>query len=144
MPLKVLTPEQLYDSLVAILGPPAKARGSTIGREPGHEFRQFFAGDGDPDPTPLRTRHSSSTPLMNSPQFAGRNVEALAARAQADESSAEEVVDRLFMTILSRPPTADEQRLVEAQFDGASAPSQAVYREVAWALLMSSEFSLNH
>ncbi len=144
MPLKVLTPEQLYDSLVAILGPPAKSSGIDIRQGAREEFRQFFAGDGDPDPTGYQRGIPHLLRLMNSPQFAGRNVEALAARVQAGGSSAEEVVDRLFMTILSRPPTADERRLVEAQFDDATAPSQAVYRQVAWALLMSSEFSLNH
>ena len=35
MSVKVLTPEQLYDSLVAILGPPGKAGGSTPGLGPG-------------------------------------------------------------------------------------------------------------
>jgi hypothetical protein len=51
MPIKVLTAEQLYDSLVQILGPPSKTPGIDARLGARNEFRQFFAGDGDPDPT---------------------------------------------------------------------------------------------
>lgn len=143
-PIKVLTPEQLYDSLVAVLGPPAK--GSKIDNRPGarHEFCQFFAGDGDPDPV----RYDRGIPhllrLMNSPQFAGRNLTTLVSRVQADHRTADEIVETLFLTILSRRPRDAELRLAGARLDEANASPQAVYRELAWALLMGSEFSLNH
>ncbi len=47
---KVLTPGQLYDSLVVCLGPPGKA--PTINARFGtrHEFTEFFRGDGDSEP----------------------------------------------------------------------------------------------
>ena len=79
---------------------------------------------------------------MNSPQFAERNVAALVSRA-AEGRSADEVVDELFLTLLTRYPTPAERELARDHLRAAPTP-QAGYREVAWALLMSAEFSLNH
>jgi hypothetical protein len=47
------------------------------------------------------------------------------------------------VTILSRRPTAAEMNTVSAHLQSGESP-QAAARELAWALLMSSEFSLNH
>jgi hypothetical protein len=80
---------------------------------------------------------------MNSPQFAGRNLSALVGRAQARGRTPEEVVEELFLTILARRPAPAEVELVRAQLRGGDATPPTVYRELAWALLMSSEFSLN-
>ena len=49
----------------------------------------------------------------------------------------------LFLTILSRRPTADEQKLLRNHANKAGSLETAT-RELAWALLMTSEFSLNH
>ena len=72
---------------------------------------------------------------MNSPQFAGRSIAALVADAETADASADEVVDRLFLAILSRYPSEAERKLAREQDN---------HRELAWALLLSSEFSLNH
>jgi hypothetical protein len=56
---------------------------------------------------------------------------------------AEETVDKLFLTILARRPTSAEQQLARDHLQSAAAP-HAAYRQLAWTLLMSSEFSLNH
>jgi len=143
MSIKVLSAEQLYDSLVAVLGPPGKASGIDVRLGARYEFCQFFAGDGDSDPT----RYGRGIPhllrLMNSSQFAGRNIEALVSRVAAPGHSADDVVDELFLTILSRRPTPAEQKLARDQLHDSDAP-QTAYRELAWALLLSSEFTLNH
>ncbi|HZL90450.1 MAG TPA: DUF1553 domain-containing protein, partial [Pirellulaceae bacterium] len=144
MSIKVLSAEQLYDSLVAILGPPAKSPGIDVRLGARYEFCQSFAGDGDPEPT----RYDRGIPhllrLMNSPQFAGRSITALVSRVATPDRSRDEVVHELFLSILSRQPTDAEQELVRNQLAGADASPQTVYRELAWVLLMSSEFSLNH
>jgi len=80
---------------------------------------------------------------MNSSQFAGGNVDALAARASADRSP-DAAINELFVTILARRPTKVELEMVRDELqDGARLPEER-YRELAWALLLSSEFSLNH
>jgi hypothetical protein len=81
---------------------------------------------------------------MNSPQFATRNVAALVSRIGPPDRSADEVIEELFLTIQARRPTRAEQDLLRDQLRSGDASPQAVYRELAWALLMSSEFSLNH
>jgi hypothetical protein len=143
MSIKSLSAEQLYDSLVAILGPPAKGAGVDARLGARHEFCQSFAADGDPDPT----RYDRGIPhvlrLMNSPQFAGRNLAALVSRLEADRRSPDDLAEQLFVTILSRRPTAAEMNTVSAHLQSGESP-QAAARELAWALLMSSEFSLNH
>jgi hypothetical protein len=144
MSIKVLSAEQLYDSLVAILGPPAKASGIDVRLGTRYEFTQYFASDGDPDPT----RYDRGIPhvlrLMNSPQFAGRSVDALAFRLATNDRPADEVVEELFLTILARRPRAGELDLAREHLRLANLSRQTAYRELAWTLLMGGEFSLNH
>lgn len=53
------------------------------------------------------------------------------------------VADELFLSVFTRPPTADEKQDVAAALRGAS-NRPAVLAEVIWALLASSEFRFNH
>ena len=144
MSIKVLTAEQLYDSLEEVLGSPAKSPSINTRLGARHEFCQFFAEGGDPEPTRYERGIPHLLRLMNSPQFAGRNVAALVSRVATPEHEAEEAVEELFLTILSRRPTAAERELAHDRLRSSDASPQTVYRELAWALLMSSEFSLNH
>jgi hypothetical protein len=80
---------------------------------------------------------------MNSGQFAGPNVAALAGRVAKSGRSADDVASDLFLTILARQPTASEQELFQAHVK-ESGSVQTAFREWAWALMMTSEFSLNH
>ena len=80
---------------------------------------------------------------MNSGQFAGRNVDALVDRLASGGRAPEDAASDLFLAILSRRPSADERRQVRSYLDDADTPV-AGCRELAWALTMTSEFSLNH
>ena len=142
MAVKVLTPGQLYDSLVAALGPPAKVNRGGPRADPRAEFTRFFADDGDPDPTAYRRGIPHLLRQMNSGQFAGRNLDALAARLAKPGRPADDLAGELFLMFLARRPTADEVRLVREHL-GRADTAAAGCREVAWALMMTSEFSLN-
>ena len=142
MPVKVLTAGELYDSLVAILGAPMRKPGGPR-VDTRAEFVQSFSDDGDPDPTAYRRGIPHLLRQMNSDQFVGRNLAALSARLAKPGRSADDVAGDLFVTILSRPPTVDEQVLFRAHVTRAGSLETAS-RELAWALLMTSEFSLNH
>lgn len=144
MSVKSLTPEQLYDSLETILGPPAKTPGITARFGARHEFCQSFSAEGDPEPTRYDRGIPHALRLMNSPQFAGRSLHALVNRLSSAGRSGEEIVEALFLTILARRPTPAEQQMVTEHLKDADGTPQAAYRELAWALLMSSEFALNH
>lgn len=144
MSVKVLGPEHLFDSLVAVLGPPGKARGINTRLGVRYEFCQFFAGDGDSDPTRYERGIPHALRLMNSPQFAGHNLQTLASRVASSTRSPDEAVEDLFLTILSRRPTSKDQQLARDHLRQLGASNETAYRELAWALLMSSEFVLNH
>ena len=107
------------------------------------EFIQFFADEGDPDPTAYRRGIPHLLRQMNSDQFAGQPVAALAARLAKPGRSADDVAGDLFLTALARRPTAGEQELFHAHVTRAGSHETAA-RELAWALLLTSEFSLNH
>lgn len=142
MSVKTLSAGQLYDSLIVVAGPPSKSSGIDARLGTRYEFCQFFAGDGDPDPTRYERGIPHLLRLMNSPQFAGRNVSSLADEAAREERDSDDVTDALFVRILSRHATASEKSLVRDH--ALHGTSEAAYRDLAWALLMSSEFSLNH
>lgn len=143
IPVKGLSAEQLYDSLVVVLGPPSKAPGIDARLGTRYEFCQFFAGDGDPDPV----RYDRGIPhllrLMNSPQFAGQNISALATEVAKPGRPAEAVIDDLFVRIVSRRPTAYERDMAQDHIRSVGS-AEAACRDLAWALLVSDEFLLNH
>lgn len=143
MSIKVLSAGQLYDSLVTIFGPPAKTPGVDPRLSPRSEFKQFFAEDGDPNPTAYRRGIPHLLRQMNSGQFAGRNIAALVTRLATSGRSADDVAEDLFLTILSRRPSADEQQLFR-NYRERTGSVEAASRELAWVLMMTSEFSLNH
>jgi hypothetical protein len=143
MSIKVLAAGQLYDSLETIFGPPAKATGVDARRGARPEFTQFFGEDGDPDPATYRRGIPHLLRQMNSGQFAGRNLDALVSRLATPERPPEDVAADLFLTILSRRPTADEQARFRSYLGRAESTRDAC-RDLAWALMMTSEFSLNH
>jgi hypothetical protein len=143
MSVKALSAGQLYDSLVTILGPPVRKSGGNAQRDARAEFIQFFSDDGDSNPTAYRRGIPHLLRQMNADQFAGRSLAALARRLADSSRSPEDVAADLFLTILSRRPTADEQKLFRVHTTRTGSLETAA-RELAWALLLTSEFSLNH
>jgi hypothetical protein len=143
MSIKVLSAGQLYDSLETIFGPPVKVAGVDAREGARAEFTQFFDDGGDPDPTAYRRGIPHLLRQMNSGQFAGRNLDALAGRLATPGRPPQDVTSELFLTMLSRRPTEDEQRRVTKYLAGSDS-AQSGWRELAWMLMMTSEFSLNH
>lgn len=143
MSIKTLSAGQLYDSLVTVFGAPARTPGVDPRQSARAEFAQFFGDDGAPDPTAYRRGIPHLLRQMNSGQFAGRSTAALVAQLAKPGRPADDVAGELFLTFLSRRPTADELKLARAHA-GKAGSAEAAYRELAWALMMTSEFSLNH
>jgi hypothetical protein len=144
MSIKVLSAPQLYDSLETVFGPPAKVAGIDAREGVRAEFTQFFGDNADPDPAAYRRGIPHLLRQMNSGQFTGRGLDSLVSRVTTTSaSSPETIASELFLTILARQPTPDEQRLVKAYLE-RSGSSRDGCRELAWVLMMTSEFSLNH
>ena len=143
MSIKVLSAGQLYDSLETVFGPPAKVIGIDARQGARPEFVEFFGESGDPDPTAYRRGIPHLLRQMNSGQFAGRNLDDLVGRLAAPGRPSEDVASDLFLAILSRRPTTEEQAQFKAYL-GRSGSAQDACRELAWVLVTTSEFSLNH
>ncbi len=56
----------------------------------------------------------------------------------------EEIADELYLSILTRPPTADERREVADYLKDRPADRPGALKDLAWALLASAEFRFNH
>jgi hypothetical protein len=149
MAVKVLTPEQLYDSLGLLYGSPQlRSRGGDGIRargDPRTEFVNFFARKADASPLSYDAGIPQLLRLMNSGEFVTRRVRGgavwsngpLTTLPSADK--AEAAIDELYEHILSRRATDDERKLCLEHLKGAGE-----LREIVWALLNSSEFCLNH
>lgn len=79
--------------------------------------------------------------LMNDPFFLGKiNAnQNLADRLGKSSKSERERIEQLFLTVLSRPPTATETAAALAHVGGEKEPV-AAYRNLLWALMNTKEF----
>src|SRR5262249_27311384 len=141
---KVLSPEQLYDSLAAVAG---AERGQGGARRPGMkgpavgaraQFVAFFSVEDAADPTEYQAGIPQTLRLMNSREFT--NSPAL--QALKAGSSPAQVIERLYLTTLARRPTEAETAKLTAY--AQKGDTKAAYGDILWALLNSSEFTLNH
>ncbi|MCS7044989.1 MAG: DUF1549 and DUF1553 domain-containing protein [Gemmataceae bacterium] len=146
--VRVLSPEQLYDSIVAVMGQAPTKRGDVAPKQKGvpagarEQFLNFFRVD-DVDPQEYQSGIPQALRLMNSNQT--NAVLAIADRAMTGSGGdPKKVIERLYLTIVSRPPGPEDQRRMEEFIRKAGGPSRQTYGDIAWALLNSSEFALNH
>jgi hypothetical protein len=148
MPIKVLTPEELYDSLISVLSnaakdlPREKAQALAAGKRGGLTVRdQFVAFFGASEGVPA-TSYEAGIPqalrLMNAPQYARGAT--LAAQALTRGLGKDKAIEKLYLTALSRRPTADEMTKMTKYAEDH--PTDG-YGDILWVLLNSSEFALN-
>jgi hypothetical protein len=149
MNVKVLTPEQLFDSLVLVLGAPRRAdlprrpmgaANRLVPATPRAAFVNFFKVE-DADPTEYQVGIPQALRLMNSALL--NNPAAIEPLLGSGKEPAE-IIESLYLRTLSRKPRPDEldRRLAYVRkFDGA--PRQA-YADILWALVNCSEFAVNH
>jgi hypothetical protein len=155
MPLKGLTPEQIFDSLVVATGyrdnQPFQNRGFVGfgGNNPRGEFLAKFA-----NPVDRRTEHQTSIlqalALMNGKFVADATSldrsEVLAALIDSPFMDNRQRLDALFLAAVSRPMRPAEASRLTAYVSngGPTRDSKKALADVFWVLLNSSEFILNH
>ena len=149
MAIKVLSAEQLFDSLSEVAGKPANNKKAKRAKKPlvkgkkqGGPRAAFIAAfrlDEGADPTEYQAGIPQALRLMNSQQF---NTNALVNDLVRSGKTPEQAIDQLYLATLSRHPRAAEASKLLAHVQKVG-PRQA-YGDIAWALLNSSEFSLNH
>ena len=62
----------------------------------------------------------------------------------ADDRSAGEIVDEVYLSIYSRWPSADERAIAVEAIETAEAKRQQAVEDLMWALINSAEFVFNH
>jgi len=150
--VRAMLPEQLFDSIVTVIGAervtkrsdaaPVGKKGGAQG--PRDQFVNFFRVVEEPDVTEYQSGIPQALRLMNS-AFTN-NVQGALNRTIKSAGSNEpaKVVEQIYLTGLSRRPTAEESRRM-VEFVGKHAGgAQAAYSDMLWAILNSSEFVLNH
>ena len=144
MTVKVMTPEQLFDSLAKVTG---SSRGDPGIRNPKGVFQPgardrfvtfFLAGADAANQTEYEAGIPQALKLMNSPVTGNPAV----VRGIAPPGTAPaEAVERIYLTALSRRPTASETKML-TEYLGKNGTTPAAYGDVLWAVLNSSEFTL--
>jgi hypothetical protein len=154
MAIKIASPEQLYDSLMLAVvpvtpkpagkgrgpvNPQMKGAGNANGRA---NFVAFFQTEEGTDPTEYQAGIPQVLKLMNDPRFTGGSglVEEIVKSSKPPVQG----VEKLYLATLSRRPTAGETQRLASFVRGHSAEPRRAYSDVLWALLNSSEFTLNH
>ncbi|MCE9568016.1 MAG: PSD1 and planctomycete cytochrome C domain-containing protein [Planctomycetes bacterium] len=150
VPVKVMAPGALYDSLVRTTGVkevrldvylPSGGRGGVTAKRPAREVFVRFFGTRDPDAPGTEYTHGipQALGLLNGPTFTRPTpvVEQLV----KDKVMPEKAVERLYLAALARRPTADETKLMTAYLAKRTDPAIG-YAGVLWILLNSPEFVL--
>jgi hypothetical protein len=150
--IKVLSGEQLFDSLTSVIGPiggkdgmakkGAGPKGGPI--SPRDQFARFFEGSENAPPTAYEAGIPQALRLMNSPLMASARLTNVASRAGEVTRGAapDKAIEKLYLATLSRRPTGEETAKM-TEFVKKQQDPKAGYGDVLWVLLQTSEFALN-
>ncbi|MGL4550272.1 MAG: DUF1553 domain-containing protein, partial [Gemmataceae bacterium] len=148
MAVKPLAPEQLFDSITQVIGTPGKGergRGKgagpkAAGRGPRDNFVEFFSAEDGADATEYQSGIPQVLRLMNAAQL---NSPAVLAKIVPEAKGDAEVVEKLYLTVLSRRPGPDEVSRINQYLTKTKDTRREAWAGVLWALMNSSEFALN-
>jgi hypothetical protein len=152
MALKPISPEALYDSLVVVTSidkteayrQPRKGKGQPAQESAWptrEELARAFRSAGASDDSSTAPGIPQMLRLLNGPMLNGTSP--LVERLCEEEAPVAEALTRLYLTVLSRKPAAEELELLSAYVERRK-DVRAGYRGVLWVLLNSGEFALNH
>jgi hypothetical protein len=145
--MRVMAPEQMFDSLTTILGnagrpetkdKAAKKGGPVTARD---NFINFFRVE-ESNPLEYQNGIPQALRMMNS-AFTNK-TEAIAATITKGTKTPTDAIERIYLTALSRRPTAAETERLTTYATRAGSTPRTAYGDILWALLNSSEFVLNH
>jgi len=145
--VRVLMPEQLFDSLTTILGTnnskvETRDKAAKKGPQtPRDNFVNFFRVD-EANPLEYQNGIPQALRMMNSPFTAKSDV--TAAQITGSAKTPREAIEKLYLTTLARRPTTQEVDRLTNYINRPGSTPRTAYGDVLWALLNSSEFVLNH
>lgn len=149
MPIRGLTGEQLYDSLVVAAGLPT-VRKDLLSSNEGNRREQFAAQLHIERPVDAERSIVQALTLMNGTLIQELTTPdkspLLAAATDSPFLNTGEKIDMLFFGALNRKPTPDESQVLlkYVASGGEERPERAGLADVLWVLLNSSEFNTNH
>jgi hypothetical protein len=150
MPLRSLSPDQLFDSLAQATGFRDGAPGmAAVDGGARARFLELFANR-DERPTEGQTSILQALNLMNGALIAAVTSPAtgdtLAAVAEAPFLDTADKVESLYLASLTRRPRPDEAAALAAYVDRAKTEEDRskALGDIFWALLNSPEFRFNH
>jgi hypothetical protein len=158
MPVRVMSPHALYDSLQTVLRlgdsppppPPVDApmlseeeqlKASQRARGPRDSFASFFKGEDNPSPTAYEVGVPQALKLMNSQEMqrGSRVVSALSKKTKEPAA----LIEQFYLSALSRRPTQSEQDIAVRHVKSQPDANRAL-ADIVWALLNSTEFVTIH
>jgi hypothetical protein len=146
MAVKVMTPEQLYDSTFSLVGnavnQQARARMANLPKGPQADPRErfvnfFLAGQEMANTTEYEVGIPQALKLMNSRQFGNPTT----VRRLLGTKKGPDAIEELYLATLSRRPTDEEMKSMTAYVSSAPTAVEG-YGDVLWALLNCSEYTL--
>jgi hypothetical protein len=155
---KTLPAEVLLDAISQTTGVPEKFNGWPEGvrsiqvwenRMPSYFFRIF----GRPVRATVCECERSNEPsisqalhLLNSPEVHAKltHRHGVARKLAATPKSNDELVDEIYLSTLTRFPTAEERALMASAFEVAGTSRHQAVEDVLWAVLNTKEFLYNH
>lgn len=153
MMLKPMTPEQLFDSLLVATAAHKAGGDANVDRTRRQWLNQFifaFANDEAEETSSFQGTIPQALMMMNGPLMekavGGKPGSYLATvRNDALKTSQPELymVNRLYLSALSRYPTANELAKTRAYLT-SSPDTLEIMEDIFWSLLNSNEFVLNH
>jgi len=145
--MKVMTPEQLYDSLTLVTGgnrgasPKNKPADNTKrgGGNARDQFVNFFlAGAEEPNATEYDPGIPQALRLMNSRMVAAGGVVQEAIKSGGSD---DKVIEKIYLSALARRPNAAELKRLQ-DYISKNGTSSETYGDILWAVLNSSEFTM--
>ena len=150
--VRAMLPEQLFDSLVTVMGKEERPRKGEMappmgkgkkGAGPRDQFLNFFRVVEEPDVMQYEVGIPQVLRLMNSGQTnALQGVVDRAMKSGGADNA--KTVEQIYLNALSRRPTETETKHIVDLVQKTPASSRTVYGDLSWAMLNSSEFVLNH
>jgi hypothetical protein len=150
MPVRTLTPGQLFETLAQATGLHEESAGYfAFGGSSKDQFIELFTNR-DEKPTEGETSILQALSLMNGPLMANvtnpQNSDTLAAVAEAPYLDTAGRIETLYLAALTRRPRPEELERFVAYVERGATPGDRskALADVFWALLNSPEFRFNH
>jgi len=148
MPIKNMTPEQLFDSLTTVLGAAGKAdqkldKVKAAKNQPKGaraQFVTFFQPEEGTSALSYETGIPQILRLMNSPQM---NSAVIIQRLVDKNADTKTSIEKVYLSVLNRMPT-DEEFSRMTNFLSQATDKNKGLGDMLWVLLNTSEFTLNH